>query len=295
MNVFDEELIGNKYRIVNCISKGAFGHVFKGTHNKKNDEVVAIKIEKNSEMKSLKHETKILNYLYTNKVRRIPAIYWYGLYNGLQCVVMSFYECSLADYIVKKQLDFHKINGIMVKMVDIVSQIHSKYVLHRDLKPANFMVKSGELFLIDFGLANFYITDHQTHIPNEKNETIIGSPKYISIRIFEGNRYSRRDDIISLGYIYVRMLLNDTPWEPARFPETGLEKDGVIVDELNINHPKNSIRRNNRILSTFLSYIPHISKPEFRIVEEFLDYVYRLEYDELPEYGYIQGLFSLCE
>jgi serine/threonine protein kinase len=288
------ELIGNKYKIMNCLSNGAFGYVFKGIHIKNKDEIVAIKIEKNTEMKSLKHETRILNYLYMNKIRRIPAIYWYGTYNHLQCIVMTYYECSLADYIIKKSLDIDKINGIMIKMVDIISQIHGKYVLHRDLKPANFMIKSGELFLIDFGLANFYITENQTHIPNEKTETILGTPKYMSIRIFEGNRYSRRDDILSLGYIYVSMWLNHTPWEPIDFSKWGLSDTGnpnIVMDELNIRHPKNSIRCNNRILSTFLNYIPNINDAEFGNMVEFLEYAYKLEYDELPDYVYIQNLF----
>jgi len=286
-----DERIGNKYKIVSCISKGAFGYVFKGVHYAKQDEAVAIKIEKNGEMKSLKHETKILNYLYMNKVRRIPAIYWYGLYNNLQCIVLTYYECSLAEYIIKKPLDFQKRNGIMVKMIDIISQIHGKYVLHRDLKPANFMIKSGELFLIDFGLATFYITEDQSHLPNEKTETILGTPKYISIRIFQGNRYSRRDDIISLGYIYISMVLNDTPWEPVDFSKLVLDPDNPTRDELNINHPKNSIRCENRILSTFLNYIPHMNGAEFGSVIEFLEYSYHLEYEEYPDYDYIRNLF----
>jgi len=264
--------------------------VCKGFHAKKTDEIVAIKIEKNVEMKSLKHETKILNYLYTNKIRKIPAIYWYGIQNGLQCIVMTYYECSLADYIKKKSVDSQKINGIMVKMVDIISQIHSKYVLHRDLKPANFMIKSGELFLIDFGLATFYITNNESHIPNESTDTLIGTPKYISIRIFEGNHYSRRDDLISLGYIYVSILLDDTPWEPENIPD---QEMNPFLTELNIAHPKNRIRYNNRLLSTFLKYFPNVDESVNGNghILEFLEYVYGLEYQEIPRYDYINNLF----
>ena len=295
MDVFNEisPIVGNKYEILNCISNGSFGYVFKGKHIKKSEEIVAIKIEKDSVMKSLKHETRILNYLYSNKIRKIPAIYWYGLFDHCQCIVFTYYECSLADYIIRKLPDENIINGIMVKMADIISQIHSKYVLHRDLKPANFMIKSGDLFLIDFGLSTFYINENQIHYPNEKTDTIVGSPKYISIRIFEGNRYSRRDDIISLGYIYMSMILNSTPWEPEnyRYDKAVLDETINSLSELNIHHPKNKIRYENRILSIFLEICgdEHMKiKPQLL---EFFEYIYGLDYDECPEYSYINSLF----
>jgi serine/threonine protein kinase len=308
-HAIQNHIIGNKYKIQECISEGSFGCVFKGIHIKKKNEIVAIKIEKTTEMKSLKHETKILNYLYTNKIRKIPAIYWYGMCNHLQCIVLTFYECSLAEYMTNKYLDYGKINRIMTKMVDIISQIHGKYVVHRDLKPANFMVKAGELFLIDFGLATFYIDDNQTHVSNEKSETIIGTPRFMSIWILEGNRYSRRDDIISLGYIYVSMLLyvyqltsnqdnslNNTPWESIDLSNstTFYEEYDMGISELNINHIKNKIRHKNRILSTFLKYIPNIPESECeygcKTISHLLEYIYNLKYDELPLYDYINKI-----
>lgn len=283
--------VGNKYKIHSCISNGSFGYVFKGINIKNPDEIVAIKIEKNTEMKSLKHETRILNYLYLNKIRKIPAIYWYGLYNHCQCIVLTYYECTLAEYIIKKSPDNHIINGIMVKMVDIISQIHSKYVLHRDLKPTNFMIKSGELFLIDFGLATFYISDNETHYPNECSETIIGTPKYMSIHIFEGNQYSRRDDIISLGYIYMSMRLNDTPWEPTDFSyDENTSKIVKSISELNINHPKNKKRYENRILSTFSQMSNGWLDNNSRIFH-FFEYIYGIKYEESPEYAHINEFF----
>lgn len=289
----ESPIIGNKYKIQSCISNGSFGYVFKGNHIKNSGETVAIKIEKNSAMKSLKHETKILNYLYSNKIRKIPAIYWYGLFDDCQCIVFTYYECSLSDYIMRKPLEPHIINGIMTKMVDIISQIHSKYVLHRDLKPSNFMIKSGDLFVIDFGLSTFYIDENRIHYPNEKSDTIIGSPKYISIRIFEGNKYSRRDDIISLAYIYMFMVLKDTPWEPTDYsPENVLDETIQTCGELNIDHPKNRMRYENRILIKFFEICGGNLGGNSRIFE-FFEYIYGLDYEECPEYSYITDLFAL--
>jgi serine/threonine protein kinase len=292
-------MIANKYKLETILSKGSYGFVYKGL-NKISHENVAIKIEINA--KSLQHETKILNYLYSNKIRKIPAIYWYGIFENHPCLVMTYYEYNLLDYIKKinnticstnneesKKEKILKINQIMYKMLNIIMEIHNQFVLHRDLKPANFMIKNGELYLIDFGLASFYITDNQTHIKNEQNETLIGSPKYISIHIFDGNTYSRRDDLISLGYIYLMMVLNGTPWEDDVQHKYMLENQGKSTyEEIHIHHPKNKIRRTNRILSNMLEKYVGM----YENITTYLKYLYELEYDEKPRYNYLSTFFE---
>jgi serine/threonine protein kinase len=281
-------MIGNKYQIESILSKGCYGFVYKG-FNVKNRENVAIKIEINS--KSLQHETKILNYLYTNKVRKIPAIYWYGNYNEHPCLVMTYYELNLLDYIknlhTESTFSLEKVNQMMYKMVNLIMEIHNHYVVHRDLKPANFMIKHDELYLIDFGFASFYIHSDNTHIQNEKTEHIIGSPKYISINIFRGNVYSRRDDLISLIHIYFTMLLNDSPWENDVNKVYMLEYGGKSeYEETNIHHPKNRIRLKNRDYDIMMNYV---GKNETSL--NYLKYVYGLAFDEKPRYSYLSNLF----
>ena len=65
-------MIANKYVIEEEIKRGAFGKILKGTY-KLRREPVAIKIEYGT-MNTLKHEVKIMNYLFTNGVRKIPHI-----------------------------------------------------------------------------------------------------------------------------------------------------------------------------------------------------------------------------
>jgi serine/threonine protein kinase len=275
-------IIANKYQIISIISNGSYGIVYKGFHIKNENEKVAIKMEMNT--KSLKNEVKIMNYLYSNKIRKIPAIYWYGSYNEYPCLIMSYYEISLSQYIGKKTWDLSKINLIMYKMLHIIFQIHNQFILHRDLKPDNFMIKNGELYLIDFGLATFYISDGGNHLPNEFSNTLIGSPNFISINIFLGNKYSRRDDLISLAYIYIRIILNDTPWN-----NTENDLNETIYSEIEIHHPINKIRCEKRGLNMILDNYCLGMTEKFI---EYLKYVYGLEYDETPKYNYILELFS---
>jgi casein kinase 1 len=106
-----------------------------------------------------------------------------------------------------------KMNVVLLKILDVLEHIHKFFTIHRDIKPQNFMIKDGDIFLIDFGLATFYITDSGEHFPNVVGNTMVGTPKYASIHIHNGCRYSRRDDLISLGYLYLCMILGgDCPW-----------------------------------------------------------------------------------
>ena len=57
-------MIVNKYIITGKLSEGQFGKIYKGKHKKTNEDIV-IKFELiNNEIKMLKHETTILNYLF---------------------------------------------------------------------------------------------------------------------------------------------------------------------------------------------------------------------------------------
>jgi serine/threonine protein kinase len=144
------------------------------------------------------------------------------------------------------------------------------------------MIKNNEIYLIDFGLATFFIGEDGQHLQNESVDTIIGSPRWISRNILEGNRYSRRDDMISLGYIYCYLVLERTPWE--------LEESDIIrinckfnnlekIDKININHPINIWRKENRILDIFKNILEGYPK-----IYDYLKTVYSYSYMDIPKY-----------
>lgn len=205
--------INNKYRILNKIGNGQFGSVFKAVH-KKTGVQVAIKFENlDSNIKLLQHETTILNYLRSEGLRQIPTVLWYGLYGENLCLVMTLFECSLLQYIKSRTLTLEKIFNIMRNSLSIVESIHKKGVIHRDIKPENIMIKDGTLFFIDFGFSTFYINDKREHIRDERGHNeITGTPKWCSYYLHNGLSPSRRDDVISLSYIFLFMIYGSLPW-----------------------------------------------------------------------------------
>jgi serine/threonine protein kinase len=111
----------------------------------------------------------------------------------------------------------------------------------------------GNIVLIDFGLATFYVGEDTLILPNIPSETIVGTPKYMSIRLFEGNRYTARDDLISLGYIYAKFYLGgQTPWEPAEMVKKETDSS---YNYLHIHHPLNISRKEHRTMDMFKKWL----------------------------------------
>ena len=85
-------MIVNKYIITNKVSEGQFGKIYKGKHKRTNEDI-AIKFEVcDNEIKLLKHETTILNYLFQKGSRNTPHVYWYGIYKKYYGLIMPYYD-----------------------------------------------------------------------------------------------------------------------------------------------------------------------------------------------------------
>jgi serine/threonine protein kinase len=264
-------MIGKRFSIGPKLRQGAFGAIYQGTYEK-GGEPVAIKMDL-SRPSTLKHETRILQYLFMEGVKKVPHIYWFGIYEENPCVVMTLYECSLYDYRQRGPMgDSERLSKTAWLLLDIFEKIHKYGVLHRDVKPHNFMIKGGELYLIDFGLATFYWNDMGEHCPDTGTTTMIGSPFFASLRIHEGHRYSRRDDLISLGYVLLYM--SGFTWE---LPNT--REEGSPVD---LDYPVNVLlRRQKEALASFPT-------PSLKY---YFEYIYELGYEEAPKYGPMKTLF----
>jgi serine/threonine protein kinase len=273
-------MIANKYEIKEDIKKGAFGTISKGIHVRKG-ELVAIKREY-GDLQTLKHEVKIMNYLATSKVKQIPEIFYYGSFENHPCLVFTLYECSLYDYMRHKEIAIEHMNILMIKMLNIFINIHKAYVVHRDIKPQNFMIKNGDIFLIDFGLATFFVDETGSHYANRESDTIVGTPLFVSIHIHKGSRYCCRDDLISLGYLYLYMT-EHAFWIPesqdfsSDLPLTSLKHPYNM--ELDKNKSYENMRRG-------LSQSSHTKS-----IYKYMDYVYSLDYGETPKYIPLQHVF----
>ena len=246
---------------------------------------------------------------------------------SVPCMVMTYYDMSLPQYMIRlKKLSTHiehEIEHIIDRILSVLNQIHDLYVVHRDIKPDNIMVSmrssqqqlttestdgahsnlvddKGQVYLIDFGLATFYV-DGATgdHVNDTKDHReLVGSPLYASYNVHMGHTHSRRDDLIQLGYVYLYMLRGGSvPWQGqhdrglvgqgnrGQYDQGPVDQDasrGPTIDTLSpgqILHPANQRRAQAKQLDLVVGAHPSMH------YQKYMKYVYGLAFDEDPEYG----------
>ena len=79
--------------------------------------------------------------------------------------------------------------------------------MHRDLKPENIFIHNDVLKLGDFGFCKHLTT------AEELSHTMLGSPIYMAPEVLNGEVYTNKTDIWSLGVILYRMLFGKCPFE----------------------------------------------------------------------------------
>jgi serine/threonine protein kinase len=161
-------------------------------------------------------------------------------------------------------------------MIRILYQVHEAGVVHRDIKPQNFMLRDDVVFLIDFGLSSVYVNaEFRGHLPAKPDqEHILGTPKYVSLHVHDGKDASRRDDLISVGYVWLFLLLGGKlPWDSV---ESSSSSSSSFPSH-HIRHDANvERRRQKQQLSRVVLHSP---------LGKYLEAVYRLEFDERPPYA----------
>ena len=256
-------MIAHKYNLIEKINEGSFGTIFKA-ENIRTKEMVAIKFENKSEqMKSLKNEARIYQYL--GKLNGFPQLKTFGTTGDVNYLVMDLLGFSLVDVIKKGELSLDMVLVLGIQIIKRIQSLHNNCLLHRDIKPSNFVFgnedNTNKLFLIDLGFAKRY--DYNgLHIEQKNIKHIVGSLNFVSINVHNYIEPSRRDDIESCIYVILTMLFGDLEW----FKETDINKIALL---------KRNIINDDKI-------------PIF--IKKMLNYIRSIEFDATPDYDYIISL-----
>ncbi|CAD8153467.1 unnamed protein product [Paramecium pentaurelia] len=274
---FDQEKpIGNLYKITTKLGSGSFGEVFKGI-NIETNEIVAIKWEsQEAQMPQIKHEFSILSAIQGNG---IPKVYWFGQWEDKTVMVMELLGYNLEQLfnLVNRKFELKTMLMLIDQMLDIISLLHSKGYLYRDIKPENFLMGMNKtyntIYIIDFGLSKKY-KDKKTgeHIPYKENKGLIGTARYVSVNTHLGIEQSRRDDMESLGYLWLYFLKGSLPWQglDVNNREEKYELIKTIKQTISIEDLCNGLP------NEFLKYFQHCRS---------------LKFDEEPDYKRFKMLF----
>ena len=273
-----EGVIGIKYNLIKQIGRGSFGSVYLGQH-KRSGEFVAIKCEdKGSKNRLLKHETLIYRDLKGPPSAGIINVRWFGVDVNHTYAVLDLLGKSLEDIFNSSGVFSLKSTlNVAIQLIDRMEYIHNKGYIHRDIKPENFMFgKSGIskeiLHVIDFGLSRGYMVKN-SHMCFKTGKKMIGTPRYASLNMHDGCEPSRRDDLISIGYMLIYLHNGSLPWQGQR-GKTKQEKYE------NISNIKKLI-----LVKTLCEKLPK----EF---VSYIEYCYDLSFEEKPNYELLRRLFQ---
>ncbi len=94
---------------------------------------------------------------------RICTVHDLGEHHRRPYFVMEFLERqSLRDRIAGQPVPVAELLDLAVQIADALEVAHAKAIVHRDIKPANiFITISGQLEILDFGLAKFGTEPHR--------------------------------------------------------------------------------------------------------------------------------------
>lgn len=106
--------------------------------------------------------------------------------------------------------------------------------------------KKGNLvYIIDFGLAKKYRDGRShRHIPYRENKNLTGTARYASINTHVGIEQSRRDDLESLGYVFMYFNIGSLPWQGLKaatkrqkYERISEKKMSTTIDDLCKEYP----------------------------------------------------------
>tara|TARA_Y100000389_G_scaffold164125_1_gene167676 strand:+ start:265 stop:1041 length:777 start_codon:yes stop_codon:yes gene_type:complete len=216
-------LINNKYIIETELGEGSFGKLYKGRHVYTN-KLVAIKLHKVDGETMIRNEARILKLLINTS--GVPIIKAFGKQDGIFYMVVDLLGESVER--LNKNADVDLILRTMRRLVTILNVIHDIGVIHRDIKPDNVLfTDKKDICLIDFGLSTMFIDSDGNHIKQLSNRDMVGNIIYVSNNIHSGSNPSRRDDLISVLYMTIKLIIGELPWSSYNIDNVAAVKRDV--------------------------------------------------------------------
>jgi serine/threonine protein kinase len=135
----------------------------------------------------------------------------FGDQEGWRFLAMARMGKTLRQHVLESggALDPGEALGLGIRVLESLRLLHAKGVLFRDVKPENFMFDTdGELCIIDFGAAVKFIMHDGKHL---ESGGAAGTPLFMSTHSHQGAPASRRDDLESLCYMVLWMMVRSLP------------------------------------------------------------------------------------
>jgi tetratricopeptide (TPR) repeat protein len=241
MDVDVEEIIDEKYKILEELGRGGMGVVYKAEQIEPVKRTVALKVIKlgmDTREVVVRFETEkqalaVMSHPHIAKVLDAGATK-----SGRPYFVMEFVPgIPITDYCNNHKLTTKERIELFILVCEAVQHAHQKGVIHRDLKPSNVLVEIQDdkpvPKIIDFGIAR--ATEHRLteHTLFTERGQLIGTPEYMSPEQAEISELDvdTRTDIYSLGVMLYELLVGVLPFDSKTLRDAGFGEIQRIIRE----------------------------------------------------------------
>jgi len=205
----------------------------------------------------------------------------------LRFIVMPRYGTDLQTVLdqQKSSLSVESTSSIATQVIDSLEYLHSMGYVHKDLKGNNMIYKRGhtdindKIYLVDYGLASRYIHMgiHRPFEPDQRSAHE-GTLEYVS-RDGHLGCVSRRGDMECLLYVVIEWLGGHLPWDTDN--DDRLKPNIIQQMKIEAFHD----------IKGFLTFKAFKGKPYPQLVEDLMNMVKQMRFEEAPDYHKFRSLF----
>lgn len=238
-------LIGGRYLIVEAISGGGMGRVYKARHQLMK-RTIAVKtllpsmVASGAALKRFQQEAEALSSLSHPNI--LSVFDFFIAEDGQPYLVMDYLEGTNLDQVRQDEgpMSAERAQRVFCQACSALAAAHAAGIIHRDLKPSNIMlVKHGvvadNVKVIDFGIAKIITAEDGSSEQLTATGEVFGSAQYMSPEQCRAQHPDARSDIYSLGCVMYASLTGKPPFiaddpiqcmykqvneEPAPFPDS---------------------------------------------------------------------------
>jgi serine/threonine protein kinase len=244
MNIVEDSVLANRYRIIEKIGSGGMAEVYRGIdHVLERDVAVKVLTERSDEVcrRFLLEAQSMARLNHPN----IVAVYDVGVDRDVSYIILEFVHGKTLREVDRSKISFDDAINLTVQLLEALAYAHSQGIIHRDIKPGNIIVTDERLLkVMDFGLAR-----RMTDVSNlTQSGEIVGTIAYLPPERFLGKSGDNTSDLYSVGVLLYELL-------SGRLPFTHESGDLVAVMFSHVNDRPRPPRQINPLIPASLDRI----------------------------------------
>ena len=228
INLSQDSVLANRYRIVDKIGKGGTAEVFRGVdHVLEREVAVKVLTERSDDVcrRFLLEAQSMARLNHPN----IVAVYDVGVDRNLSYIILEFVRGNTLKDVDRAKLSLESALALTIQLLEALQYAHDQGIIHRDIKPGNLMTTDdGLLKVMDFGLAR-----RMSDMSNlTRSSEIVGTIAYLPPERFLGKSGDKSSDLYSVGVLLYELLTGMLP-----FPQDSGDLVAVMYAHVN-DRPK---------------------------------------------------------